>query len=281
MRAVFGLVLLVGIALAGGAVWLAMGYVEEQRIQQAQAQAALQAVVPTVEVYAAARTLEYGEELTEEDVIVIRYPEEHMPEGVFLTAEEMFPPDADAPRIVLRTIEANEVLMESKVTGPGEVAGLNQILRPGYRAFSINVDVTSGVGGFLRPGNNVDVYWTGSVSDGREFTRLIQATVKIIAVDQNSSGASTSNTVARTVTVEVSPDQVAALTQAQATGRLTLSLVGLQDDSVAGAIEVDTNTLLGIEAQAPEIVEAPVQEEVCTTVIRRGAERIVTEIPCR
>ena len=52
--------------------------------------------------------------------------------------------------------------------------------------------------------------------------------------------------IARTVTVSVSPQQVAALAQAQSTGNLSLSLVGAEDDTVAAAIQVDQHALLGI-----------------------------------
>ncbi len=286
MRAVFGLVLILGVALAGGAVWMAKGYMDQQRLREAQAIQQLSAIVPTVEVYAVNTTVEYGDSLTPENIHVIRYPEEFLPEGVFRTEEEIFPEGVDVPRIVLRTMEPNEVVLAAKVTNPGEVAGLNQILRPGMRAFAISVDVTSGVSGFLRPGDNVDVYWTGSVGgssiNDREFTRLIQTSIRIIAVDQSANGSNTNARVARTITVEISPNQVASLAQAQATGRLTLSLVGLQDETVADAIEVDTNTLLGIE-EVEEVIEvAPEPEEVCTLKNRRGAEVVDTGIviPC-
>ena len=52
---------------------------------------------------------------------------------------------------------------EVKVTDPGEEAGVTSQLEPGMRAFALRVDVASGVSGFLRPGDRVDIYWTGSV----------------------------------------------------------------------------------------------------------------------
>nr|MCW1951927.1 Flp pilus assembly protein CpaB [Octadecabacter sp.] len=85
-------------------------------------------------------------------------------------------------------------------------------------------------------------------------------------------------TIARTVTVQVSPNQVAALAQAQATGNLSLSLVGRTDDTVSGAIEVDQASLLGIVQQAPA-PEVQAEEE-CTIRTRRGAEVIDIPIPC-
>lgn len=165
-----------------------------------------------------------------------------------------------------------------KVTAPGEDAGVASRLGKGMRAFAIRVDVSTGVSGFLRPGDRVDVYWTGSIpGSGNEVTKLIEASVPLVAVDQISNGERSSPTIARTVTVEVTQQQVAALAQAQSAGRLSLALVGRDDDTVAGAVQIDQNTLLGIEEQA--IVEVQ-QKRVCTVRTRKGAEIIETPIPC-
>ena len=67
--------------------------------------------------------------------------------------------------------------------------------------------------------------------------------------------------------------------QAQSTGRLTLSLVGAEDDGIAGAIEVDQRDLLGIIEEAP-VEQAEVQKEVCTIRTRRGADVVEIPIPC-
>jgi pilus assembly protein CpaB len=146
------------------------------------------------------------------------------------------------------------------------------------RAFAIRVDVTSGVSGFLRPGDRVDVYWTGSPpSGGGEFTKLIDTNVRLIAVDQSADEDRNDATIARTVTVEASPQQVATLAQAQQSGRLWLSLVGADDATVASAIQVDQQELLGIEA--PQVVEVE-QQQVCTVRTRRGGEIVEVPIEC-
>ena len=77
----------------------------------------------------------------------------------------------------------------------------------------------------------------------------------------------------------MSPAQVAALAQAQNSGRLSLSLVGAADDTIAQTIEVDQKSLLGIqeEEQVAEVVE---EEKVCTIRTRRGAEVVEIAIPC-
>ena len=151
------------------------------------------------------------------------------------------------------------------------------------RAFTISVDVASGVSGFLRPGDKVDVYWTGRPNIDRsagqsEVTKLIEAGVSLIAVDQSAGGDLGETLIARTVTVAVSPQQVASLAQPQSTGNLSLSLVGAGDDTIASAIEVNQSSLFGIlPQQAPEEVE---KEQVCTTRVRRGAEMVEIPIPC-
>ena len=151
------------------------------------------------------------------------------------------------------------------------------------RAFTIKVDVSSGVSGFLRPGDRVDVYWTGRVALDRdapasEVTKLIEAGVQLIAIDQSAGGELSEATIARTVTVAVNPQQVAGLAQAQSTGNLSLSLVGAEDDTIASAIEVDQRSLLGI---AEKEVQAKAEaEKVCTIRTRRGAEVVELPIPC-
>lgn len=282
MRAVFGLVLIVGMGLAGFAIYMVQGYFQEQNKSLALQRAALAEAVPTVDVIAVNRVMEHGEQITPEDVVIIKYAEPFLPEGVFLTQEDLFSDGIEELRVVTRQMEANEPIISAKVTEPGEVAGIAALLDRGMRAFAIEVDVSSGVSGFLSPGDRVDVYWSGRVNglgeDGGEVTKLIQAGIQLIAVDQTSESGRSGATIARTVTAQVTPDQVAALAQAQATGALSLSLVGREDDTVAAPIEVNQASLLGITPRAaPEVERAA---EICTIRTRRGAEVVEIPIPC-
>ena len=283
MRMIFGLVLLVGVALAGGAVYLAKDRIAQYQAANAQAQAALAQVVPTKTVYVAQGPLKYGQKLTREDVRAVAWPENAIPEGAFLDMAALFPENTDALRVVLRQIEKDEAIMALKVTEPGQDTGLTSRLARGTRAFTIKVDVSSGVSGFLRPGDRVDVYWTGRVTVGRDsdkgdVTKLIEAGVQLIAIDQSAGGELDETTIAGTVTVAISPQQVASLAQAQSTGKLSLSLVGAGDDTIASAIEVDQRTLLGIATQ--EIQAEVAKDKVCTIRTRRGAEVVELPIPC-
>lgn len=287
MRLVFGLVLILGLGLAGFAVYMAKGYIDSYQAQLELERQNNAPAIETVQVYVAKESLSYGQRLLKDHVKLVAYPKGSLPEGTYSTEEELFPEGEDEPRTVLRTMEAKEAILDVKVTGPGEDAGITSQLERGKRAFAIRVDVSSGVSGFLRPGDRVDVYWTGNAStvsaiDGQrvrqEVTKLIETGVRIIAVDQVANGDTTEAIIARTVTVSVLPQQVAALAQAQSSGKLSLSLVGAEDETIAEAIEVDMNSILGIEEVA---APAPVaREEICTIKTRRGGEVISTPIPC-
>jgi pilus assembly protein CpaB len=279
---VFGLVLVAGVGLAGTAVYMVRGHFEAQSAALARERAAAAQQVPTVEIVAAKRPIAYGQPITTEDVQIIRYAQPHLPEGTFATIEEVFPEGEGVVRQALRQMEINEPVMAVKVTAPGESAGITTRLAPGMRAFAVKVDVASGVSGFLRPGDRVDIYWTGVApnSDRGDVTRLIESGVTLVAVDQTTDDSMSAGTIARTVTVEVSPQQVAALAQAQATGSLSLSLVGLTDDTVAQAIEVNQRSLLGMADDVAVIEEAPEIAQICTIRTRKGAEVIETPVEC-
>ncbi len=282
MRLVFGFVLIVGLALAGFAVYLFQNYIGAYETALIKAREEAGDSVPVTEVFVSTRAIGYGEEITAEDVALAPWPKQTLPETYF-DAENPFFVDGGGARVALRPIEKSEVLMTLKVSEPGGDAGLTSRLERGQRAFAIKVDVASGVSGFLRPGDRVDVYWTGRLpgelgerSSG-EVTKLIQTGIRLIAIDQTSAPEFNTTTIARTVTVAASPPQVAALAQAQSTGKLSLSLMSQTDDTVAEAIEVDQMSLLGLVAE--ETVEKKVAK-TCTTRVRRGADVVEIPIPC-
>ncbi|MDG1449886.1 MAG: Flp pilus assembly protein CpaB [Ascidiaceihabitans sp.] len=283
MRMVFGLVLLVGVALAGGAVYMAKNYIGAYQNELARERASRQEIIPTVDVYVAQRSLKYGEALNSDDFRLVAWPETAIPEGTFVGQGSLYPEGENDLRYVLRAMEKDEAIMAIKVTEPGEEAGITSQLERGMRAFAIKVDVASGVSGFLRPGDRVDVYWTGRIQgrnrdDRGEVTKLIDTAIKLIAIDQTSAGDIDAATIARTITVAIRPEQVAALAQAQSSGRLSLSLVGADDDTVASAFQIDQDMLLGIEAE--EVTAELEEKKVCTIKTRRGAEVVVIPIPC-
>jgi pilus assembly protein CpaB len=288
MRLVFGLVLVVGVALASFAVYMAQDYLDDMSAKAKALEAAQARATKLVDVVVAKRSFKYGERITRDDMEVIKWQANKVPKGAFNAV--VAPQDGNTkvvpvfwegetrPRALLRSYEPFEPILASKITEPGIDAGINAVLGAGKRAFALKVDVTSGVAGFLRPGDRVDIYWSGKIG-GQEVAKLIDTAVRLIAINQNADADRSEETqIARTVTVEGTPQQVAALALAQRTGRLTLSLVGSGDELAIDPIEIDRNALLGIEEAAPAAVVE--KERVCTIRTNKGGEIVETVIPC-
>lgn len=284
MRAMFGLVLIVGMALAGAAVYMIQGHMRQTEILLERERAFNAKAGKLVEVYVFNKSLAYGDPLTKEDVQLIYWPEKALPEAIFREEAVLFPENAPGPRYIMRTTEAFEPVLASRVTEPGELAGLTAKLQDGMRAFAIQVGVASGVSAFVQPDDFIDIYWTGSIQGTEgEVTRLIESSIQIIAVDNAfNEGQTSSGTEARTVTVAATPEQVARLAQAQSTGRLSMSLVGEGAQVVTENISIDTDTMLGIVREEEVVVAPVVEEKKCYAKQRNGTEIIETniEIPC-
>lgn len=275
MRLVFLLVLVAGILIAGFAGYTALQRFQTYNNEIARLEKLAAQNVKTDTVVIVAKPLAFGKELKRNDVKLVRFPVRAIPENAFTSIEEVFgkPEDEEPPRAILRIMEPLEVLSKSKVSDFGEDAGIASRLGKGKRAFTLRVDVATGVSGFLRPGNTVDVLWTGRVGD-QTITRLILDGIQLVAIDQISDEDRNRPLVARTVTVAVTPQVVAALAQAQATGKLQLSLRGTDDDEASGQINFTQNDLLGREVTQKE------KRKVCTVKSRKGAEVTTIEIPC-
>ncbi|MGY6705207.1 Flp pilus assembly protein CpaB [Roseinatronobacter sp.] len=279
MRLLFAVILLAGLGLAGFAVFQTQQYVGQMERELVTARAAQPAgnTIETVDVYLVSRNLRYGERMTPADVITAPFPANAVPVGSFTDIDAIFP-NGIPHRTVLRAMDTREPLLTSKLTEPGKEAGITSHLTPGKRAFTIDVNQTSGVAGFLRPGDHVDVFWTGRSRESGDMTSLIEPRMRIIAVDQSADMERRSEaTLARNVTVEALPEQAAALAQAQSSGRLSLALVGINDDSISGAIEMTQDRLLGVVREEQVAVEA---ERTCHVRTRRGNQLVLIETPC-
>jgi pilus assembly protein CpaB len=105
------------------------------------------------------------------------------------------------------------------------------------RAVSVPVSATSGIAGFVFPGDRVDVLVTHALPAGdaggqpRKVAETVLRNVRVIAIDQHLDAKSGAAELARTVTLEVTPKQSEVIALAGDLGQLSLSLRSL----VAGA----------------------------------------------
>ncbi|PUB16316.1 Flp pilus assembly protein CpaB [Yoonia sediminilitoris] len=280
MRAVFGLVLLIGMGLAGFAVYLANNYFAEQEAKLRQVAQRAASAVQTVDIYAPKRDMTYGELITPDDIHIIKYAADFLPEGVFRTEEELFPLGTSTPRVVRRPMETNEPILAVKVTEAGAPRGITALLKPGMAAFPLSDNMTEAFAGELRVSDRIDLYWVGSVGRGPEISRLVKERLEIIAMDEPDNRGRGGG---GGVVLEVTQQDFADLQVLRSSGRLTLTPVATSDISTVREAPVDTNltTILGIKE--PERVVEEVREpepEECFIIRQKGTERERVVIPC-
>ena len=140
MRAMFGLVLVAGVGLAGAAVYMAKGYISKTETALQKELAIKAQTGGLVEVYVVKKAVDYGDPITKDDVQKSYLPKNTLPEATFGDIALLFPEDNSEPRYVLRPMEKFEPILAVKVTEPGEQAGLTGSLEKGMRAFAIKVE---------------------------------------------------------------------------------------------------------------------------------------------
>jgi pilus assembly protein CpaB len=201
-------------------------------------------------VVAAAGQLPFGTPLTETNVIEIPWAARTVPEGAFTSKQALL---KDGRRVTLGTIQPNEPILASRVTGPGQRASLSNLLDPDKRAITVRVDDVRGVAGFILPNDRVDVVLIRSVTDSgarRDYSDLLLQDVKVIAIDQLSSEQKDRPTVAKAVTLEVTPYQAQKISLATNVGHLSLILRKAGDSNVVADRRVTESDLTVTEPRA-------------------------------
>lgn len=203
------------------AVYLARGWLESR----SRLASSTEKTVALTTVVVAKRTLSFGDPIKGEYLQVVEWPASAAPADAFTTIAEVT--GGDKPRVALRTIEPNEPVLKSKISGFGGKATLASIIEPEMRAVTIRVNDVVGVAGFVLPGDRVDVLLTrkqSSQKDERHYTDILLQNIRVLAVDQEANETRNKPVVAKAVTVEVSPYQAQQLTLAAQVGHLSLAL---------------------------------------------------------
>jgi pilus assembly protein CpaB len=198
--------------------------------------AAPEAPVPpqTVDVLAATRSLPAGTLMRDEDFAKRSIPVASVPEGALKdTADQR----AELRGALLRRyLDAGNTLMQGDILHPRDRGFLAAVLAPGARAISIGVDAVTGNGGLIWPGDRVDVILTQQldakdIPAGKRYVgETVLSDVRVVAVDQSitqgavASGDNTTGRVARTVTLEVTPQQAERAAVADRLGKITLAI---------------------------------------------------------
>jgi pilus assembly protein CpaB len=217
------LLLMLSIAIAGAAAWVANNYVT------GRLEAATGGKTATVTVVAAAMRIPYGTKIESRHVKTIEFPENVLPPGAIRDFTEV------DGKIVKGEVLDGEILLKDRIAGGGEGSTLASLVAPNMRAVSVRVNDVIGVGGFLLPGNHVDVLGT-RLEQGvsrRAITETIIYMVKVLAVDQTASTDKNEPVVVRAVTLELAPKDAVVLVMWEEEGTILLALRNPTDTLVA------------------------------------------------
>jgi pilus assembly protein CpaB len=191
------------------------------------------------EVLVATRTLPVG---TIIDASSLRY--QVWPKGLtqpayFIQGEAGGDPKSLIGTVVRNEITAGQPVTQGSLIKPGERGFLAAALGPGMRAITVQVNQTSGVAGFIFPGDRVDLMMSQDVQGGGDgpplaVSETILKNVRVLATDQRTSGMDDEGKPdvksASTVTLEVTPKMAEKIQLASHVGTLSLALRSIADN---------------------------------------------------
>ncbi|WP_448187743.1 Flp pilus assembly protein CpaB [Azospirillum sp. sgz301742] len=277
--------LLLACVMGGSAVFLARGWLERQvrpQIVAAAPQAPTQAMTTVV---VAKLPLRFGDELNRENLRVMNWPSDAVPDGGFTAIDDVL--GGTERRVALRDIGVNEVVLKNRVSGFGGRATLSALVAQNMRAVTIRVNDVQGVAGFVLPGDRVDVIFTrpeGAAESAHSQTPPVSdvmlQNLKVLAIDQFVDSQKDKPVVAKAVTLEATPDEAQKLTLAAQVGNLALALRNFGNTEVADSGRITVNGLLA-QAPAPvagEPAAEPVRTRMHSVHILRGTDESTQEV---
>ncbi len=230
----------------------------------------------TTRILVARNLIERGTSLSEELVDYLEWPADFVPAGAVSEFAALVS-ESGGLAYARGVIVPGEPILSEKLTFQVPRETLASIIEPGFRAVSLEVTDATGVAGFVLPEHRVDVILSRELvnpNGSRSFRpETIVENVRVLGVDQNFSSELEGASLARTVTLEVSPDQAGALTAAADIGRIGLALRSKAEPAIT---EPEPAPLPVVVRQAPRprrpttatvrIIEGEDEETVTTPV---------------
>lgn len=214
-----------------------------------------------VRIVVASQPLAFGTPLSSQNVRLVNWPANSQPDGTFTSLEE-----ATKSRVALRPIVAGEPVLASRVSGTNGRATLSANLPVGQLAFAIPISETTSAGGFIRPGDVVDVLVTRKIpgegsSDSDKMTDVVLESIPVLGIDQVSDESKTDPAVGKSATLQVDTFGAQKLALAQQLGILTLALRNVADpttgsrSTVTGRDITASRMFIGERRQGPAPVK--------------------------
>ena len=192
----------------------------------------------TSEVLVAASLIQPGQALNPMLVRWQKWPKSSI-DASFITHERA-PSIASAVNgtVARAPLVAGEPLSGTKIVRTDSAGFMAATLSPGMRAVAITITTDSGAGGFILPNDRVDLILTRQISDNpkRFGSKIVLTNVRVLAVDQTIKQDRDQKVVlAKTATLELTPDQARTVMRAQVSGPISLALRPLSESNPAVA----------------------------------------------
>jgi pilus assembly protein CpaB len=232
---------MIGFAVLFGllAVFIAQSWLNNQADARMRSLEAQNKPLATRTIVVATKPLRFGNELTAAVLREIPWSQDAVPVGAFTSVSAVL---TGGKRVVLSPIEANEPVLALKITGAGQRATLSSLVAEGMKAVTIRVNDVEGVGGFVLPGDRVDIVMTRQVDKTQASTEIVLQNAKVLAIDKA--------TVAKAVTLEVATAAAQKLWLASSVGSLSLLLRKAGETTAESTRRVTLSDLDGMsEAQ--------------------------------
>jgi len=209
-------------------------------------------------------------------VKAVQWPKASVPPGSFSSPEQVV---GKTNRV---KIMAGEAILESRLAGDG--AGLTTRLEAGKRAMAVRVDEIIGVSGFIVPDDRVDVIVTttppGNKNQDDKISKIVLQNKRVLSVAQSVEQKDGKPQVARSITVEVTPEESEKLSLATQEGQIVLALRSTGDDADAKTGGSNKRDLLAVAVPVrkggsrPVVAQAPDKYRV---EVLHGSDRTVVE----
>jgi pilus assembly protein CpaB len=246
------------LSLSTGTVVFAQQWMHSE-LKRSSTRAAQVAHAPEVRVLVAREALPMGAVLRADQLRWQAWPAGDLSADYLTSAHAT--PEQLAGAVLRSPLSAGEPLTAGGVARPGERGLMAATLRPGMRAITINVSASTGVAGFVAPGDHVDLILTRMV-EGAGAKRFVSETVlqdlRVVGMDQRASNEKKDAVVPQTATLEVTPKQAEVAAVASELGKLSLSLRSLAVDGAAPASQGVTRTWDRDATQTPAPAPAKV-----------------------
>lgn len=182
-------------------------------------------VVKMVDVLVPVQQLDQGVELQPAMFRVESRPEIGVPARAVRSFEEI-------KNTFARTIiTQGQPLVRDLITDVRPVSVISGKIPEGYRAVTINVNATTSVEGWARPGARVDVVWVSKIRGENTATVIVQ-NAEVLSAERNvQANQAPGAPVPTTITLLVTAEDAAKINLANTSGSITLTLRGDKDDS--------------------------------------------------